>query len=229
MIFDMTAGSGEPYKVLTLNDAFPADVTVEFNKEVTCKVEIATHGKPEQYTYQWFKNGSAVEGANGDTYTFTPNVVGTITLECDVTNAAGTVTSRTATITSTEVYLYKDGSFHPDYYNDSFAWTSLFYVHEGVKMNIQDKNMGRKFNAMDVTHVNTVTATITGSWGGTFNLVLFTTDGAEAAKVSGNTVGQVLTLDVSAFEGQYVVGFYATSGQTNGNFNVNVNPIAIYP
>jgi hypothetical protein len=229
MIFDMTAGSGEPYKVLTLNDAFPADVTVEFNKEVTCKVEIATHGKPEQYTYQWFKNGSAVEGANGDTYTFTPNEVGTITLECDVTNAAGTVTSRTATITSTEVYLFKDGTFHPDYYNESLAWASInYWLLDGVKMNIQDKKT-RKFNAMDITHVNTVTATITGSWGGNFNLVLFTTDGAEAAKVSGKTVGQVLTLDISSFEGQYAVGFYATSGHVEGEFNVNVNPIAIYP
>ena len=82
---------------------------------------------------------------------------------------------------------------------------------------------------MDITHVNRAEATITGYWGGNFNFVLYNLSGGEVAKVSGKTVGQVLTLDLSSFTGEYALGFYATSGHTEGNFNVNVNPIAIYP
>lgn len=229
MIFDLSAGAGDPYKVPVLSPNYPEDASLEFNKNVTCKVAIETPGSPALCSYQWYKNGEAVEGATGDTYTFQPLVVGSVEVYCRVTNEAGTVTSRTAVITGKEVYLFKDGTINPEFYNDTLKWTSLFYVHEGVKMNIQDKNTGRKFNAMDITNVNRAEATITGSWGGNFNFVLYNLSGGEVAKVSGKTVGQVLTLDLSAFTGEYVLGFYATSGHSNGNFNVNVNPIAIYP
>lgn len=168
-------------------------------------------------------------------YTFTVPFAGTWTVSS--TNGTSTATD---TVTVTEdgqsesvtltyiIYLFKDGTINPEFYNDTLKWTSLFYVHEGVKMNIQDKNMGRKFNAMDITHANRAEATITGSWNGNFNFVLYDLSGGEVAKVSGKTVGEVLTLDISSFEGQYAVGFYATSGHANGEFNVNVNPIAIY-
>ena len=90
-----------------LDESYPQDGIAEVGVALTSKVVIATEGNPAP-TYQWYKNGVAVSGANSDTYTFTPDDVGSFTLYCEVTNAAGKVTSRTANF-STRLYLYKAG------------------------------------------------------------------------------------------------------------------------
>ena len=110
MIFDMSATSGEAYKVPVLNTSYPADASTAINTATTLKVTIATAGNPETYTYQWYKGSTAISGATSSTYKFTPTAVGTTKFYCVVTNAAGSVTSRTATITATGVYLYKSGT-----------------------------------------------------------------------------------------------------------------------
>lgn len=97
------------YYMPTLNSSYPANATVVVKNSITSKVEIATAGNPNSYSYQWYKNGSVVSGATSSTYTFTPTEIGTTTLYCKVSNAAGTVTSRTATIKATGVYLYNAG------------------------------------------------------------------------------------------------------------------------
>ena len=91
-----------------LDASYPQDGIAEVGVALTSKVVIATEGNPAP-TYQWYKNGVAVSGANSDTYTFTPDDVGSFTLYCEVTNAAGKVTSRTANF-STRLYLYKAGN-----------------------------------------------------------------------------------------------------------------------
>ena len=91
-----------------LDASYPQDGIAEVGVALTSKVVIATAGNPAP-TYQWYKNGVAVSGANSDTYTFTPDAVGSFTLYCEVTNAAGKVTSRTANF-STRLYLYKAGN-----------------------------------------------------------------------------------------------------------------------
>lgn len=98
------------YYTPTLNSSYPADTTVVMNNSVTSKVVISTAGVPTSYTYQWYKNGTAVSGATSSSYTFTPTAIGTTTVYCKVTNAAGTVTSRTATVTATGLYLYSYGT-----------------------------------------------------------------------------------------------------------------------
>lgn len=91
-----------------LDESYPQDGIAEVGAAFTSKVVIATDGNPVP-TYQWYKNGVAVAGATSDTYTFTPDEVGSFTLYCEVTNAAGKVTSRTANI-RTKLYLYKAGN-----------------------------------------------------------------------------------------------------------------------
>lgn len=81
-----------------LSTSYPADATVEKGSSVTAKVSIAEAGYPASYTYQWYNNGSAVSGATGSSYTFTAGTAGDVELYCKVSNSAGTVTSRTATI-----------------------------------------------------------------------------------------------------------------------------------
>ena len=84
-----------------LNSNYPANVTSveQASFSATFNVAIATAGNPASYTYQWYWNGSAVSGATSSSYTRTGSLgVGSYTVYCKVTNAAGTVTSRTATL-----------------------------------------------------------------------------------------------------------------------------------
>ena len=93
----------------TLDTGYPKNESVTIHNSVTSKVEISAEGNPASYTYQWFKNGVLVDGATSPSYTFTPTAVKNTTLYCEVTNEAGTVTSRTATITAKPLYLYNSG------------------------------------------------------------------------------------------------------------------------
>lgn len=104
----------------TLNGSYPANVTsVRKDANTTLKVEISKAGNPTSYTYQWYKNGSAISGATSSTYSFSlKENAGTYTFYCKVTNAAGTVQSRTATVIlqSETKYLYNAGT-------ENVAWT----------------------------------------------------------------------------------------------------------
>lgn len=95
--------------VAHLNGSYPADATISISSSVTSNVVLETNGNTDSYTYQWYVNGNAVSGATNSTYTFTPSL-GTTTLYCKVTNSAGSVDSRTATITASAIYLIKSGS-----------------------------------------------------------------------------------------------------------------------
>lgn len=110
MIFNL--GSGKSHTLPVLNGSYPANVTQieKSGGSATFKVVIDTDGSPAEYTYQWYVNGSAVSGATSSSYTKTGlTAAATYTVYCKVTNAAGTVQSRTATLTvqsSQPVYTY---------------------------------------------------------------------------------------------------------------------------
>lgn len=98
----ITRRSGESYELPVLNSSYPQNVTVTQAATViaTFSVIISTPGKPAEYTYQWYINGSPISGATGATYTYNAyQAVGNYSIYCTVTNKAGTVTSRTATFT----------------------------------------------------------------------------------------------------------------------------------
>lgn len=126
-----------------LNASYPEDVTANEGTSYTSKVVIDTAGNPASYTYQWYKNGTAIDGATNDSYTFTPTAGGTVTLYCEVTNQAGTVSSRTATIT-VERLLF-DRSTQP--YSNIAA--NIGIVYEPEKSIVSDANPYVRMSTME--------------------------------------------------------------------------------
>ena len=94
-----------------LDENYPSDATVESGNSVTCEAIIKEAGNPAEYTYQWYKDDIAIEGATSSTYTYETTKAGTTSLHCVVSNSVGSVTTRKATITAEYFYIFKDGKF----------------------------------------------------------------------------------------------------------------------
>ncbi len=76
----------------------PSDSTVTEGQTASFTVEATTESGP--LSYQWYKSGTAVEGATSATYSFVTSLVDTgATIYCAVTDANGTTDSNTATLT----------------------------------------------------------------------------------------------------------------------------------
>ena len=95
-------GGGEAYMLPILDTNYPQDVSVmaKPNGVASFSIAISEHGKPTNYTYQWYVNGKAVSGAINANYSMnaTASNVGTYTVYCDITSKAGTISSRVATL-----------------------------------------------------------------------------------------------------------------------------------
>lgn len=125
---------GEVNKLPILNAAYPQDVTIVASPSasVSCYISIEEHGKPSEYTYQWYLNGAAISDATGTSYTIPAksNNIGTYKVFCDVKNKAGTVTSRVATIVVKSVipssFTYSGGNAQLSQESD-YAWTLTCY------------------------------------------------------------------------------------------------------
>lgn len=94
-----------------LDENYPSDATLESGNSVTCEAIIKEAGNPAEYTYQWYKDDVAIEGATSSTYTYETTKAGTTSLHCVVSNSVGSVTTRKATITAEYFYIFKDGKF----------------------------------------------------------------------------------------------------------------------
>ena len=82
----------------TLNGSYPVDSTLAAASGATVSV-LVTSGYPTNYTYQWYKNGAIISGANSSSYNISSVAMGKTTYYCSVTNSVGTTNSRTCTIT----------------------------------------------------------------------------------------------------------------------------------
>lgn len=90
---------GEIKKLPVLNPSYPANVTNWQGEQATFKVEIATPGVPAEYTYQWYRDGAKWTEATNATVSWSGASIGSHSIYCVVTNKAGEVTSRVATLT----------------------------------------------------------------------------------------------------------------------------------
>lgn len=177
----------EKYYKPTLDASYPQDITVPAHTEITSKIIISTEGNPSNYTYQWYKNNTKVNGATSSSYTFTPTVIGTTTVYCEITNIAGTVRSRTATLTASQFYLYNSGDPKTSI---TGGWSAYAYSHlsgedkKAPTLTMNATNMSIAFrsagegsssssitwrrgsvwtnNPINLTNVSTITARIDG-------------------------------------------------------------------
>lgn len=113
-------------KLPVLNPSYPQDQTVwGEGGSATFQVRITVPGSPANYTYRWYRNGTLASWATGSTCTFyNLTQAATYSVYCVVSNEAGDVQSRTATLTVKNpnlVYTYTgesekvddgDGNWH---------------------------------------------------------------------------------------------------------------------
>lgn len=103
------------YSLPVLDANYPADKSIKFDEgsstRATFNVSIAKDGDPAEYSYQWHVNNKPVEGAVYESYTHTVYSECEDEIFCRVSNAAGYVDSRVATMTAnyTVLYLYNKG------------------------------------------------------------------------------------------------------------------------
>jgi hypothetical protein len=108
-------------KVPVLNVSYPADVSIAVGGSGTVQVVIAEDGYPASYSYQWYMNGVAVSGATGNRWEIlASSPVGARNVYCIVSNDAGSVQSRTATLSVVADYAFSNGVFH---IGGSYGWT----------------------------------------------------------------------------------------------------------
>lgn len=141
---------GEPYELPILNTSYPADVSVvaSASGSATFKVMIAIDGKPAEYTYQWYKDGSAVSGATSSSYTATGlTSADEHTVFCQVANKAGSVSSRAATLSVTSylpTYSYNGTAQLID--DGNFNWRLKFLTSGTLRFSY----LGNGTNGIDV-------------------------------------------------------------------------------
>lgn len=224
MIFNL--GGASANKSPTLDASYPKDVTVNVGENATFIIQISIDGRPSDYTYQWYVNGSAVSGATGSTYTRTGVQKGTYTVYCMVTNRAGSVKSRTATLTANRMYLFKNGdektsitggwvaeACRPPDTSTSYSPTKT--VSDGkMKAEIAVKSYGRAgvvrtSKAIDLSSYNTLYCNVTDMYnpeGKNCLGVMSTYGGASFSYLASSVMSNgVVSVDISGINSSYAV------------------------
>ena len=221
-------------KATALNASFPKDVSVTVGTAATFEIATTEFGYPASYTCQWYLNGIAVPGATGTSFNHYRSIVGTDTVCCVVTNEAGSVTSRTATLQANPLYLYNYGDTCDA---ASGGWvrarTSSSLSGEIEKIYLEFganyiQTIGRKnqwdggcgtaipFDLTKQTRLNAIayTTDTTGRSAMFVSSSLVSIDTNALAAVALPTTQQTITLDISNVTSGYVA-FSAYSGVTD--------------
>ena len=148
-------------KLPVLNASYPANVTNWQGEQATFQVEIATAGVPAEYTYQWYRDGAKWTGATKATVSWSGASIGSHSIYCVVTNKAGEVTSRVATLTVKNpnmTYTYSGTSEKID--DGSGNWRIKFKSSGTLKFT----NLGKWDGKLDVFCVGGGGAGGSGNW-----------------------------------------------------------------
>lgn len=177
----------------------------------------------EYYTYQWYKNGSAVSGATSSSYSFTPTAIGTTTIYCKVTNSAGTVQSRTATISCTKYYLVRDGAVKV-----SKSYSGMTATASGGILTLQQAETVSgevcfaNFGPIDLSNYKTLKAVITAQnlnnteYSNKFGVANSKNSTSYTASVK--PTATTLSVDVSSLSGSYYIGFAIYKTHVTGSY-----------
>ena len=152
---------GQTKKLPVLNASYPANVTNWQGEQATFKVEISTPGVPAEYTYQWYRDGAKWTEATNATVSWSGASIGSHSIYCVVTNKAGEVTSRVATLTVKDpnmTYTYSGTSEKID--DGSGNWRIKFKSSGTLKFT----NLGKWDGKLDVFCVGGGCAGGSGSW-----------------------------------------------------------------
>ena len=235
--------SGKLRRVPVLNEEYPKDVSVEAaGSEVSFTVQIAENGKPAEYAYQWYYDGNAVNGATAMNYTRAAEI-GSHKVHCVVTNEAGIVYSREATVTAEIQYVYNAGVFDPiagDVTKRGAKSTYSADKAEGkatVTKNANDITIIAKSlsgtqvyftKKIDLTAYNTLFFSGSGYKSSSYNYGFFMGVWSSLGSAynsglaaSNSAITGPCSIDVSNLSGEYYIGFFICDSSDAGKITVN--------
>ena len=150
-------------KVPVLNPNYPEDQELwGEGGSATFKVEIQKQGSPKEYTYKWYRDGTLASWATGPTCTFNSlSQAKTYSVYCVVSNKAGEVTSRVATLTVKNPNMtYTYTGDHEKIDDGSGNWRIKFKSSGTLKFT----NLGKWDGKLDVFCVGGGSAGGSGNW-----------------------------------------------------------------
>lgn len=237
-----------------LDPNYPADMSGMqsngyFNLEVILK-----QGNPDECTYQWYYgDGTKIVGATLPTLGINRyNAVGTSSYYCEVTNAKGTVRSRTATLTIKAAYLYNGGDVNADITGgfdlvpaiSNGAYELGTFEYDNAMLYVNLLSAGRTMQGfcstrkpVDLTNYKTIRFTVVTSYTNSYyNPWTFCATNTKSGAIAGavaelsvnvpertETTTRTYDVDVSNVSGEYYIGF----GNAVNNVNTYLGVSAI--
>lgn len=221
------------YKKPVLNASLPSDISCEFDASVTLRVEIETAGTPNTYTYQWYKDGAIIDGATGTTCTISPGKIGSVSVYCVVTNDAGAVTSRTATITGTTTYFFNAGKFNSRLCPNGISIENSNYTYiNGSTLHMSNKSDIITVDKINFTKFTTIKATVSKHHNAWIKINIINDSGSVVSTASSHNGAQgsnsTVSLNVSNINTSYYLQIteHSNYAYTDIAHNIDISSIA---